>query len=193
MVRGFHQEECRWLTIGIGGLISAEEQVHAKYPNCKIFGVEPGNHGNFTKVGQLLSVGVGIDDYDNSNGIKVISLPRILDEFVHSRLVHYLSIDIESYEMIVLRELIGNGKFASENIVFCQIDAELHNPKQGGQHPLAENINRVQWILDFLSESSPYIPIFTVSYQPANKVTFINIVNSECEKAFKFSSYLNKE
>uniref|UniRef100_A0A914Z6S1 Methyltransferase FkbM domain-containing protein n=1 Tax=Panagrolaimus superbus TaxID=310955 RepID=A0A914Z6S1_9BILA len=121
-----------------------------------------------------------------------MSLPRILDEFVGSRLVHYLSIDIESYEMIVMPELIGAGKFANENITFCQIDAELHNPKQGGQHPDAEKINRVQWILDFISESSQYLPIFTVFYQPTHKVTFVNFANPECEKAFKISSYLNK-
>jgi hypothetical protein len=192
MAKDFRKEECRWLTIGIGGLVAAEEQFHAKYPNCKIYGVEPANQGNFSKTGEVLTAGVGLEDNSKNKDFKIISLPKVLDEFVHSRLVHYLSIDIESYEMIILQELIGTGKFANGNITFCQIDAELHNPKQGGQHELAANINRIKWIIDFLDDSSPYIPIFTVSYLPAHKVTFVNVENSECEKAFKIKSYLEK-
>ena len=120
----------------------------------------------------------------------VISFTRMLDEFVKSRLVHYLAADIEGLEMLILSELIGYGKLSKENITFCQIDIEMHNPTQESLNPLASKINRVQWMLDFVTELSPYLPIYTVPYQPAHKVSFINYVNSECDKAFNISSRL---
>uniref|UniRef100_A0AC35FYS5 Methyltransferase FkbM domain-containing protein n=1 Tax=Panagrolaimus sp. PS1159 TaxID=55785 RepID=A0AC35FYS5_9BILA len=193
MAPEFSSEECRWLTVGIGGLTGVEEVISKKYPNCKIYGIDPVNPGNFSEIGKLLKVGVGLKDSilpatKEDEGIKIISLPRLLDEFVHSRLIHYLSIDIESYEMIILPEILINGKFGNENITFCQIDIELHDPKKGIPLPEATNLNRAKWVLDFIAESSPYLPIFTVSYTPAHKVTFVNIENHECEKAFKIKS-----
>uniref|UniRef100_A0AC34GPD1 Methyltransferase FkbM domain-containing protein n=1 Tax=Panagrolaimus sp. ES5 TaxID=591445 RepID=A0AC34GPD1_9BILA len=192
----FFTEECRWLTIGIGGRAGAEQFMREKYPNCEVYGVDATNPGNFSKIGNVLQSKVGIDDENEQiigdKKVKIISFLRVLDEFVHSRLIHYLSIDIESYEMVILRELIGNGKFVNENITFCQIDVELHDPKSEGQHPATVDINRVQWMLDFIAEPSPYMPIFTVSYIRHHKVTFVNVKNSECEKAFKIRSYFNK-
>uniref|UniRef100_A0AC34FKV5 Methyltransferase FkbM domain-containing protein n=1 Tax=Panagrolaimus sp. ES5 TaxID=591445 RepID=A0AC34FKV5_9BILA len=121
-----------------------------------------------------------------------MSFTRMLDIFVHSRFVHYLAADIEGMEMIILKELVGHGKLAHENITFCQIDIEMHDPFQETAVPMAKEINRVQWILEFIGETSPYIPIYTIPYPPAHKVTFINFINSECEKAFKIKTLLEK-
>lgn len=53
------QAECKWLTLGIGGSTAAEENFHLKYPKCRIYGVDPTNQGNFSKIGNVLPFGVG--------------------------------------------------------------------------------------------------------------------------------------
>lgn len=117
-----------------------------------------------------------------------------MDNFVHSRFLHYLTIDIEGYEYIILESLIGTGKFAKENITFCQIDAELHNPKMDTLNPAAKGINSVDWVMEFIRKPSPYVPIFNVPYVywPHQKITFINVQEPECEKAFQFTRYFYK-
>uniref|UniRef100_A0AC34F0L1 Uncharacterized protein n=1 Tax=Panagrolaimus sp. ES5 TaxID=591445 RepID=A0AC34F0L1_9BILA len=54
----YSQEKCRWLTIGIGGVTAAEELFKEKYPKCSIFGIEPADAGNFSKIGKLVPYGV---------------------------------------------------------------------------------------------------------------------------------------
>uniref|UniRef100_A0A914YDL5 Methyltransferase FkbM domain-containing protein n=1 Tax=Panagrolaimus superbus TaxID=310955 RepID=A0A914YDL5_9BILA len=127
---------------------------------------------------------------------KVLSLTTVLDEYIHSRFVHYLTIDIEGFEYKILEQLVGNGKFTKEKsgIVFCQIDAELHSPEMHNIHSAVKNLNPVEFMLHFLQISSPFIPIFNAPYAhyPHQKVTFINIENPECEAAFGFSLFLNQ-
>ena len=121
----------------------------------------------------------------------MLSLTSILDAFVHSRFLHYLTIDLEGFEYGILEDLVGDGKLAHDNITICQIDAELHNAISSFAHPKIKDLNRVQFILNFLQDGSPYLPIFNVPYKahPHQKVTFINIHDKECEKAFGFSAY----
>uniref|UniRef100_A0A914YB21 Uncharacterized protein n=1 Tax=Panagrolaimus superbus TaxID=310955 RepID=A0A914YB21_9BILA len=78
-----------------------------------------------------------------------------------------------------------------ERVTFCQIDAELHNSKAPTSNSIIKELNPVQFILNFVNEKSPYIPIFNVPYlsHPHQKITFINVQNEECEKAFKFNEY----
>uniref|UniRef100_A0A914YDK5 Methyltransferase FkbM domain-containing protein n=1 Tax=Panagrolaimus superbus TaxID=310955 RepID=A0A914YDK5_9BILA len=127
--------------------------------------------------------------------MKVVELTKLLDEFVESRFIHYLTIDIEGFEYGILRELIGNGQFAKAGIIICQIDAELHNPKFPNAHDSIKQLNPVRFILDFLDTPSPYIPIFNVPYlrHPHQKVSFVNIVNPECRRAFKIESYFDRK
>uniref|UniRef100_A0AC35EZC2 Methyltransferase FkbM domain-containing protein n=1 Tax=Panagrolaimus sp. PS1159 TaxID=55785 RepID=A0AC35EZC2_9BILA len=127
--------------------------------------------------------------------MKVLKFTKILDDFIESRFIHYLTIDIEGFEYGILRELIGDGEFAKAGIVICQIDAELHNPKFPNAHPSIKQLNPVRFILDFLDKSSPYIPIFNVPYlkHPHQKVTFVNYVNPECREAFNIESYFSRK
>lgn len=55
----YPQDECKWLTIGIGGDTIAEETFKKKYPKCKFFGADPGHTGNFAEIGTLIPNGVG--------------------------------------------------------------------------------------------------------------------------------------
>ena len=123
--------------------------------------------------------------------VKVLSLLTILDEFLRTRFIHYLTINIEGFEYKVLEELVGDGRFAKAGVTFCQIDAELHYPDFPKAHSEVRNINSVQFITHFLKNPSPYVPIFNAPYLsfPHQKVTFINIVHPECENAFKISKY----
>uniref|UniRef100_A0A914YGH2 Uncharacterized protein n=1 Tax=Panagrolaimus superbus TaxID=310955 RepID=A0A914YGH2_9BILA len=59
MAEGYQQKTCKWLTAGIGGSSRAEELVLNKYSNCEIYGVDPTNVGNFSKIGKVLPFGVG--------------------------------------------------------------------------------------------------------------------------------------
>uniref|UniRef100_A0A914R4M5 Methyltransferase FkbM domain-containing protein n=1 Tax=Panagrolaimus davidi TaxID=227884 RepID=A0A914R4M5_9BILA len=206
MSSDYSQEKCRWVTIGIGGVTAAEELFKEKYPKCSVFGIEPADAGNFSRIGKLIPYGVGLEDAETkltildkgkyiSKTMKVVEFTKLLDEFVGSRFIHYLTIDIEGFEYGILRELINNGQFAKAGITICQIDAELHNPKFSNAHESIKKLNPVQFILDFLDNPSPYIPIFNVPYlkHPHQKVTFVNIVDAECLEAFNTESYFDKK
>lgn len=123
---------------------------------------------------------------------RIISLLELMDKEIGSRLIHYLSIDTEGYEYIILNSLVGNGTFAKSGIEFCQIDAELHNPSYKYTHVDVKKLNSTEFQLNFLQESSPYLPVFRLPYGVQQKITFINVANPECEKAFNFSKYFKK-
>lgn len=122
-----------------------------------------------------------------------MSLPNLLENEIGSKLIHYLSIDTEGYEYIILKELVGTGKFARSGIEFCQIDAELHNPKYHRAHTAVKELNSADFQQHFLQASSPYLPVYKIIYRPHQKITYINIENPECEKAFKFSKYFTNK
>lgn len=55
----YPQDQCKWLTIGVGGVETAERLLKRKYPECQVFGVEPADAGNFSSIGTLIPYGVG--------------------------------------------------------------------------------------------------------------------------------------
>uniref|UniRef100_A0A914PZ36 Uncharacterized protein n=1 Tax=Panagrolaimus davidi TaxID=227884 RepID=A0A914PZ36_9BILA len=59
MSNEYSQEKCKWLTVGVGGVTAAEEIFKEKYPKCSVFGVEPADAGNFSKIGKLIPFGAG--------------------------------------------------------------------------------------------------------------------------------------
>ena len=62
-------------------------------------------------------------------------------------------------------------------------------------HFSIKNLNMVDFISKFLCSTSPYIPIYNkpFTHHPHQKITFINIVDPQCENAFKFNSYFDNK
>ena len=52
-------------------------------------------------------------------------MAEILDKFVGSRIVHYMTIDIEGFEYPILEGLMRGKLLAEQGIVFCQVSAVL--------------------------------------------------------------------
>uniref|UniRef100_A0AC35EYI7 Methyltransferase FkbM domain-containing protein n=1 Tax=Panagrolaimus sp. PS1159 TaxID=55785 RepID=A0AC35EYI7_9BILA len=130
----FNQSKCTWLTVGIGGDDDVEKAFKEKYPKCQIFGIEasPDQYANFEKYGTVIPYGVGvtsenvtltvrkIERYHNET-IKVFAFSELLDNFVKSRLVHYMTIDIEGFEFGILEALLPSKKLYKEGITLCQV------------------------------------------------------------------------
>uniref|UniRef100_A0A914E1V9 Methyltransferase FkbM domain-containing protein n=1 Tax=Acrobeloides nanus TaxID=290746 RepID=A0A914E1V9_9BILA len=201
LAKNFSQEECKWLTIGIGGDTLVEKQFKQKYPKCQLYGVEPSPSQfiDFDKYGTVIPYGVGIEastipliirDDTNSyvtKNVSVIPLEKLLDRFLHTRTVHYMTIDIEGFEYSILNELLPGKAFAKQNVTFCQIDAELHSDIINDKNVV---VNLQQFLKKFTDYPSPYLPIFTTPFLAHEKVTFINVESEECEKAFNFKKFL---
>uniref|UniRef100_A0A914PGG7 BTB domain-containing protein n=1 Tax=Panagrolaimus davidi TaxID=227884 RepID=A0A914PGG7_9BILA len=145
-------EECKWLTIGIDSSIKVESQFKEKYEKCKIFGADPYPPKNFTSIGKLFSFGIDLDNTFNTaivpiNGsdvpkeVQVYSLPNLLINYIHSKTIYYLKMDIEGYEYKILESLVGNERYAHSGLVFCQISVNLHNPKMPSSHPAVKELN----------------------------------------------------
>uniref|UniRef100_A0AC34FRE5 Methyltransferase FkbM domain-containing protein n=1 Tax=Panagrolaimus sp. ES5 TaxID=591445 RepID=A0AC34FRE5_9BILA len=189
----FNQSKCIWLTVGIGGDDQVEKLFKEKYPNCQIFGVEasPDQYANFESYGTVIPYGVGVKNSNitltlrsNDNYVEkiveVLAFSDLLDNFVKSRLIHYMTIDIEGAEFDILEEILPFKILYNQNIAFCQIDAELHS-----------NEIRIREILHkFNSNQSPYMPIVSKPFLNHQKVTWINIENEECKEAFNISKWV---
>lgn len=94
-----------------------------------------------------------------------------------------MTIDIEGFEYVILESLINGQKLASQGIVFCQIDAELHHQKGKITH-------LKKFLEKYDSDESDYVPIFSQPFLSHQKVTFLNFRDPECEKAFDVGMYL---
>uniref|UniRef100_A0AC34F5J2 Methyltransferase FkbM domain-containing protein n=1 Tax=Panagrolaimus sp. ES5 TaxID=591445 RepID=A0AC34F5J2_9BILA len=189
----FNQSKCIWLTVGIGGDDQVEKLFKEKYPECQIFGVEasPDQYANFSNYGTVIPYGVGVksgnftltirkNESYHDETVKVFAFPKLLDKFVKSRLVQYMTIDIEGFEFGILEALLPSKKLHKEGITFCQIDAELHFNK-----------TKIQDILHkFDAQDSQYLPIWSQSFGEHEKVTWINIENKRCRKAFNINQFL---
>ena len=55
----FPQDQCKWLTIGIGGNTKAEKIFKKRYPGCSFYGVDPGEIADFATIGKVFPYGVG--------------------------------------------------------------------------------------------------------------------------------------
>jgi hypothetical protein len=56
-----NENNCTWLTIGIGGDDQVEKEFKRKYPHCQVYGVEPSDdqYAQFEKYGRVLPIAVG--------------------------------------------------------------------------------------------------------------------------------------
>lgn len=193
----FNDKDCLWLTIGIGSDEQVEREFKSKHPGCKIFGIEasPDQYGDFASVGTIIPYGVGVNSgvftltvregihYYEKN-VTVLRLTDILDKYLGKRIVHYLTIDIEGFEYSILKEILTGRILANEGIVFCQIDAELHENRLDADEPLQHFLHL------FNMDKSNYLPIFHTPFLQHQKITFINIDHHECQSAFNLSPYM---
>uniref|UniRef100_A0AC34G4X6 Methyltransferase FkbM domain-containing protein n=1 Tax=Panagrolaimus sp. ES5 TaxID=591445 RepID=A0AC34G4X6_9BILA len=133
MKPSFDQSQCKWLTIGIGGTSNSEKMFKEKYPKCAIFGVEPSpdQYANFKDYGTVIPFAVGaVSESFNITVRKgkrykiikmpVLSMADMLDKFLQTRVIHYLTIDIEGFEFSILQELLQGRILQKQGIVFCQ-------------------------------------------------------------------------
>jgi len=189
-------EACRWLTIGIGGDTAVEKAFKKRFPTCKIYGIEPSPdqevdfrkygtvipyavgpyHGNFT---MRLRKGTG---YSNKL-VLVKPLHEVLDEYLHTRLIHFATLDIEGAEYQILNELKYGGVFDQRDVTFCQIDVELHFGDVTVKHILPKNFSFPAFYRDFLTES-PYVPIYAMNFLSHRKVTFLHEHQPDCLRLF---------
>uniref|UniRef100_A0A914PDT5 Methyltransferase FkbM domain-containing protein n=1 Tax=Panagrolaimus davidi TaxID=227884 RepID=A0A914PDT5_9BILA len=131
--KSFNQSECKWLTIGIGGTCNAEKMFKQKYPNSAIFGIEPSKdqYANFMDFGTVIPFAVGAVNGSFNITVRegkkykiiqmpVIALSDLLDKFLQTRIIHFMTIDIEGFEFNILQELLQNRILHNKGIVFCQ-------------------------------------------------------------------------
>ena len=52
-------------------------------------------------------------------------MAEILDKYVGTRLVHYMTIDIEGFEYGILEELLRGKILAEQGIAFCQVRIQI--------------------------------------------------------------------
>lgn len=53
--------------------------------------------------------------------VKVLALSDLLDKFVKTRFIQYMTIDIEGFEFGILEELLTGKELHKQGIVFCQV------------------------------------------------------------------------
>lgn len=56
------KDNCNYVTVGIGGDITAEKHFHQLYPNCQIYGLEPkiDQAANFSSIGKFIPYGLSV-------------------------------------------------------------------------------------------------------------------------------------
>jgi len=199
-------EACRWLTIGIGGITEAEKAFRQLFPKCEIYGIEanPDQAVDFNQFGHVIPHAVGPrhgnftlrllqkhlhGGYGNQR-VSVRPLHEVLDEFVHSRLIHFATLDIEGVEYPILNELKYGGVFDEAKVIFCQIDVELHFGVES-RHILASNFSFSAFYKDFLL-NSPYVPVFATNFVQHRKVTFLHEHHPDCLRLFGLRKYYVK-
>ncbi|KAE9548165.1 hypothetical protein FO519_008626 [Halicephalobus sp. NKZ332] len=192
----FDENKCNWITVGIGGDSQVEKLFHERYPGCKIFGVEASEdqYAEFKSYGTVIPYGVGVENgtfkltvREGKNyykkEVQVLAMSNLLDKYLGTRKVQYMTIDIEGFEYFILEALIGGQKLAEEGVVFCQIDAELH-------HQTGKDTHLKEFLKKFDSDESDYLPIFTSPFLGHQKVTFLNFKDPECAKAFNTQPFI---
>ena len=118
--------------------------------------------------------------YDKN--VTIYPLSELLDKYLGQRLVHFITIDLEGFEYSILEELFdNNGKLSKQGIVFCQIDAELHQLRDEHGPAIKRLIEKVS------HPESDYLPVNHRWYMKIHhKITFINFGNRECRRAFDY-------
>ncbi len=61
MRKNVKNDNCTWMTIGIGGDDRVEKEFKQMYPHCLVYGVEPSadQYAQFEKYGRVLPFAVG--------------------------------------------------------------------------------------------------------------------------------------
>lgn len=192
----FDENECKWLTVGIGGDSQVEKLFHTKYPGCQLFGVEASEdqYAQFKSYGTVIPYGVGVENGTfeltvregrkyYKKEVQVLAMAELLDAYLGTRKVHYMTIDIEGFEYFILEALIGGQKLSEQGVAFCQIDAELHHQSNSPTY-LKEFLKK------FDSDESDYIPIFAAPFLKHQKITFLNFKEPECARAFNIELFV---
>lgn len=125
--------------------------------------------------------------YSNVN-VRLAPLVEVVDKFIKSRLIHFVTIDIEGFEYAILNALIEGNAFQRAGVRFCQIDVELHSlPNQ--LQAMGAKFQFYDFWRRFLSNSY-YAPVkTTTTIFLHHKVTLINTNDHECRRVFDFDRY----
>ncbi|KAI1697552.1 hypothetical protein DdX_18439 [Ditylenchus destructor] len=200
-------KDCIWLTAGIGNNTQAEREFLKLYPKCKFFGIElvPANVADYGTFGKVINTGIGFDgkekivdkytDYAGTvhRNLKIRPFVNILDQDVGSRLMHYAAIDIDGFEFPMLKEFGDSGQYHLNGVVICQMDIEWHAEIKD---VVKDDFEFGTYMRQLFQDATSYLPIFAEPYSPGHpwaiKMTMINIKNSECELAFRFSKYFER-
>ncbi len=94
--------------------------------------------------------------------------------------------DIEGYDYEIMNGFKSpNGIFAKENVTFCQIDVEFHNPTWKGK-----GFHFGHYFQDLLRKSS-FVPVQAYRFLGNHrKVTFVDAGgNGDCEKMFEIAHF----
>lgn len=194
----FDRTGCHWLTIGIGGDTKVERVFGEKYGNsCRVFGIEPDKvqSKGFEKFGTVIPKAVGVypNKSDlvirNNNGkgyhhetLMVVPLHELLDQYLHTRTVHFATLDIEGFEMPILKSLLFPKQLLyRQNITFCQLDIEFHNWKWKNNVHL---IIQILYIVD-------YLPVNVEDFHGHLKITLISTKRlAQCQQIIDLGKIL---
>jgi len=196
---------CKWLTIGIGGDVQVEREFIKLYPRCRLYGIEPSRDQSqdFLSYGTVIQHAVGAQrgrltmrlrengGYVNRE-VAIEPLHETLDRHLHSRLVHFATLDIEGGEYGILQQLKYDAIFERNGVVFCQLDVELHFGHAVTSHVLSRDFNFSAFYLDLLL-NSPYVPVKAVDFYAHRKLTLIHEKHEECERIFQWRRFFDHQ
>lgn len=117
--------------------------------------------------------------YDKNTTVH--SIKAVVNKYLPSNYIDFLTLDIEGAEYRVLPDLEKKEWLLQGDIIICQMDVELHLPTfHQVLAPLNENFTHF-W-RKFIT-SSPFMPIRATSvFNLHNKVTFLNYASPWCLK-----------
>uniref|UniRef100_A0A914DMI0 Methyltransferase FkbM domain-containing protein n=1 Tax=Acrobeloides nanus TaxID=290746 RepID=A0A914DMI0_9BILA len=202
-------DDCKWLTVGIGGKvygIEGQQQVNSDLSFCKLYGIEAINssHGDYAKYGTVIPHAVGPEDgvhlleiYDEgrinirTEVMQIRAMHKLLDEYVGSRIIHFATFDIEGYEKKLIDGIMYQGNITKNNVIFCQIDWELH--KDSMYEKLGLKADRVKTLISLI-KNSPYLPILISpqSLYNQHQVILLYVEDSPCKTPFMLEEIFNR-
>lgn len=93
------------------------------------------------------------------------------------------------YEYVIFGHLFDGNQVLFYGVTICQIEIKLYNPELITLYPHLKSISISDFMLTFLQQKSPYVPVYTKNYGGFQKVTFINSEVAACQRAFGFYKY----
>jgi hypothetical protein len=115
----------------------------------------------------------------NDASLEIHSLEEIIANFLPSRFIDFLTIDIEGTEYRILPDLEKTASSIHKDIVICQIDVELHDPTFQRLAMPRDWKFELFWKKFILNSS--FLPVkvskvFDLHY----KITFVNFESVKC-------------